>query len=259
MKGLELYREWAPADDIWSPWVKAPLFAEITTSNETVSVAWENADPGATGTIDQTAVIVDLPDTQSIEMGFALASKGFRPVPLYNTTTGAGIDIKSATAALIDMTAIKERLALPLAPVVKKRISSKAPPVFLLDRRRLKGEKAPEPGKYDNRWMVFPQDFPSARFLQERGIRRVVVIQPDDTPQDDLGHVLLRWQEGGLGIFLQQPGRFSEPNAITVKRPRRFRWVWYRLLAMMGLRKNAAGGFGSVIPIPGEGGGSGFA
>lgn len=259
MKGLELYREWAPNDDVWSPWVKAPLFAEIAGTNDRDAIAWENVDPGAIGNVEQTAVIVDLPDVQSLEVGFALAAKGFRPVPLYNTTTGAGIGVKNAPSAVIDMMRLRESLAMPLPPLLRRRISSGAPPVFLLDRRRLKGEKDPEPGKYDNRWMVFPQDFPSARFLRERGIRRAVIIQTDDAPQDDLGHVLLRWQEGGIEILLQEPGRFAEPRPIQVKRPRRFRWMWYRLLAMMGLRTNAAGGFGSVIPIPGEGGGSGFA
>ncbi len=31
----------------------------------------------------------------------------------------------------------------------------------------------------------------------------------------------------------------------------------YRALALMGLRRNSAGGFGSIVPIPGEGGGFG--
>ncbi|MEK6372095.1 MAG: hypothetical protein AABO58_05315 [Acidobacteriota bacterium] len=259
MKGLELYRQWAPPDDVWSPWVKAPLFAEITAAADRDAVSGQNVDPGMIGDMEHTVVIVDMPGAESLDLGFALAAKGFRPVPLYNTTSGAAIGVKSAPSAVIDMTSLKERLAIPLSPAVRERISRGAPPVFLLDRRRLNPEKQPEPGKYDNRWMVFPQDFPSAPFLRERGIRRVVLIQPDDSqPQDDLTHVLLRWQESGIEVFLQQPGRFAEPLASKVKRPRMFRSVFYRALAMMGLRKNAAGGFGSVIPMPGEGSGGGF-
>ncbi len=35
------------------------------------------------------------------------------------------------------------------------------------------------------------------------------------------------------------------------------RWAVYRALALMGLRRNSAGGFGSVILLPGQGGGFG--
>ena len=42
-----------------------------------------------------------------------------------------------------------------------------APPAFLLDSDRMKAP-APDPGRFDNRWLVFPQDFPSAAFLRSR-------------------------------------------------------------------------------------------
>ena len=69
----------------------------------------------------------------------------------------------------------------------------------------------PGPGTFDNRWVVFPQDFPSAAFLRSRGVAEVLLIQAGAQPQEDLAHVLLRWQQGG---------------------PR-----------------NNAGGFGAVIPV----------
>jgi hypothetical protein len=40
---------------------------------------------------------------------------------------------------------------------------------------------------FDNQWMVFPQDFPSARFLVERKIKRVTLVQAEKTqPSEDL-------------------------------------------------------------------------
>jgi hypothetical protein len=44
---------------------------------------------------------------------------------------------------------------------------------------------------------------------------------------------------------------------LRVNRPSNFKTLWYRALAMMGLRRNSAGGFGSVIPELASGGGFG--
>jgi hypothetical protein len=45
---------------------------------------------------------------------------------------------------------------------------------------------------------------------------------------------------------------------VTVAKPKRFRSIWYRLLAIAGLRRNSAGGFGSVVPQPSSSGGGGY-
>jgi hypothetical protein len=102
---------------------------------------------------------------------------------------------------------------------------------------------------FDNRWMVFPQDFPSARFLVERKIKRVTLVQAEKTqPSEDLSHVLLRWQEAGIEILAKTKGDVGAPSGITVSRPSRFKASWYRALAIMGLRRSSVGGFGSFIP-----------
>ena len=74
-----------------------------------------------------------------------------------------------------------------------------APPAFLLDSRRFPRGKAASPGQFDNRWMVFPQDFPSGKLLLSRGLRRAVVVR-EGPLMDDLAHVLRRWQEAGVRI-----------------------------------------------------------
>jgi hypothetical protein len=97
--------------------------------------------------------------------------------------------------------------------------------------------------------MVFPQDFPSARFLVERKIKRVTLVQAEKTqPSEDLSHVLLRWQEAGIEILAKTNGDVGAPSGITVSRPSRFKASWYRALAIMGLRRSGVGGFGSFIP-----------
>jgi len=45
------------------------------------------------------------------------------------------------------------------------------------------------------------------------------------------------------------------PRPAEIQEPSRFRSTIYRVLAMVGLRRNRAGGFGDIVPIPGQGGG----
>ena len=124
-----------------------------------------------------------------------------------------------------------------------------APPAFLLDSMRLSGTKPVDVGMFDNRWMVFPQDFPSASFLLSHGIQRVFLVQKDRVePQDDLAHSLLRWQEGGIAVLSKNLTDGTPFSQITVKRPSRYKAIWYRALAQVGLRRSSAGGFGSYIP-----------
>ena len=101
--------------------------------------------------------------------GFELAKDGYRPVPLYNTTSGRQQRVPPNNCVLTDVSVLVQMLCVPLPDHVRNTIVGDNPPAFLLDSRRLRGEKAPAPGVYDNRWMVFPQDFPSAKFLQARG------------------------------------------------------------------------------------------
>jgi hypothetical protein len=109
---------------------------------------------------------------------------------------------------------------------------------------------------FDNRWTVFPQDFPSARFLLERGIKRVVLVHANANaqPQEDLAHVLLRWQEAGLEIFGKTQADKELPVKITVTRPSRFRFVWYRALVLLGFRRSSVGGFGAFLAQSSGGG-----
>jgi hypothetical protein len=43
-----------------------------------------------------------------------------------------------------------------------------------------------------------------------------------------------------------------------VQRPSSFRNLAYRAFALFGLKRNSAGGFGSIIPVVSAGGGGGF-
>lgn len=255
MKPSEIYKLWAPEDSIWSDWAKPVLFTDqIYRNNEpaqithppAVNTAWAPApDSGS-------AIVLDLPGAGAVWFGMALSQRGFRPVPLYNGVRGPD------TWSLVDVDPIILALHQAEAALSALRLPKDAPPVFLLDSQRLAGGSEAGPGRFDNRWWVFPQDFPSANLLLSRGIRSVVLGRhASQDPQKDLAHVLLRWQEAGIGILACDVNAGLQPQPIQVSRPANFRALWYRALVLAGLRRNSAGGFGAIIPVPGSGGGYG--
>jgi len=252
MNSTELYTLWAPDACIWSRWAKPVLFADRPLE----ATFWGHPDwrgmnvnwsPGAAS---GSAIILDLPEDEAVRLGMALALRGFRPVPLYNGASGS--------AAVVNVNRIIGALHETAEELAKLPIPETAPPVFLLDANRSGGGAFVSPGRFDNRWAVFPQDFPSANFLLARGIRSVVLGQvTSGGPQRDLAHVLLRWQEAGIQILACDVQREAPPSPIRVTRPGNFRMLWYRAMVIAGLRRNSAGGFGAIIPEPSQSSGFG--
>ena len=190
----------------------------------------------------RTAAIVDLPGAESVRAGLELARRGYRPVPLFNTSVGPSPVIDAGAIASALMAGAEELRDISLPP--------DAPPAFLLDSDRTRPSVTPAPGRYDNRWIVFPQDFPSSNYLQASGIGEVLVIQREAAaPADDLAHVLLRWQQAGIQISATDPAARGRPRSLTISTPSRFRRAWYRVMAVAGFRRNDAGGFGAMIPL----------
>jgi hypothetical protein len=253
----EIYLAWAPPASIWSPWVIPVPFAQID---------WVVLDaPQELGTLTglaggltptpDLAVILDLPGDQAFRLSLALASRGFRPVPLIDGSPGPqslsifpGRNVpRPAGPAVIavDMRQTLRWLYIGAVQLTSLNISANASPVFLLDALRTGSMRNLGPEVFDNRWKTFPQDFPSAKFLLEQGIRRIILIQDSVAqPAEDLAHVLLRWQEDGLQIFAASAVAVA-PTLITISRPSQFRALWYRALALFGLRRAPAGGFGA--------------
>lgn len=260
MTGKELFEIWAPRESIWSPWVSPVLFAQIECREAALA-----ADPFGPAPIwhesaasPDTAVIVDLPGAGSIRLAISLAEHGYRPVPVINASPGPFVPNSTLipqSMVTLDMNSLVKEICIGTRRLQRLSLPPDAPPVFILDALRLKGTKPPSDYMFDNRWRVFPQDFPSARFFAEQKIKRVTLVQPEKTaPLEDLSHVLLRWQEAGIEILSKAVEDPGPPSAITVSRPSRFRALWYRALAIMGLRRNNVGGFGSLVPASGGAG-----
>lgn len=258
MNPSELYKLWAPEDSIWSNWAKPVLFADSTfvgsepaqtTEWQSSNIAWAPAPESG------TAIVLDLPGAHPVWYGMALSQRGYRPVPLYNGVVGPSL---SAPSALVNAYGILNALHAVGESLATLRLPAEAPPVFLLDENRFAGGSFADPGRFDNRWWVFPQDFPSANLLLSRGIRSAVLGQDRAAgPQRDLAHVLLRWQEAGIQILTCDVNGQAQPTPLQVQRPNNFRALWYQALVLAGLRRNSAGGFGAVVPQPSSGGGFG--
>lgn len=253
MRREMIYETWVPQGGLWSLWARPVLFAQMpealpeptqrTGWIETVASADVAPLPGADAF---AALIVDLPGDESVTTGLALAAKGFRPVPMYNGCTG--------THEVVDQRAIMDALCLSAGYLASLTIAADAAPAFLLDARRMTPRKPLQPGAFDNRWRVFPQDFPAARLLIAHGYRRAIVLQhAGGPPQEDLADVLRGWQDAGVAIGVKDVDHGTPPMPAIVRRPRWYRAIRYRALAALGLRRSPRGGFGYIIPEPGHG------
>ena len=202
------------------------------------------------------ALVVDLPGENAIYFGLELLKLGFRPVPVIDGSPGpvdielaAGLNqarVSSRPAITVDMSGLLRALCHAAGQLRSTDLAKEAPPAFLLDSKRMETVTTELESAYDNRWMAFPQDFPAGRFLVDHGIRKIVMVHDrfSKQPQDDLAHVLLRWQEKGIVIESKSTRTREDPVPIEVFRPDRYRAAWYRAIAALRLRRHDAGGFG---------------
>jgi hypothetical protein len=243
MTPADAYALWAPDESPWSAWAKPVLFTalgRVTPPTEWLlpqDLAWA---PTASA---RTAIVVDLPGAEAVWTGLALAGQGYRPVPLFNGCLAPAmlVDVAPTAAALLAGCAVLRELTVPRA----------APPAFLLDSRRRENAQRARPGEFDNRWAVVPQDMPSGNCLRTAGITAVGVRAA--RIQDDLTHILCRYQQAGLRL-LHGTDDLSAAQPLTVEPPSRFRSLWYCIGVFAGLRRNSAGGFGAVVPQPSSAG-----
>lgn len=271
LEAARLFQLWAPPEVVWSRWVKPVIFAQeviptmggaslTTPSPKRIGIAgrWPEEDaPAYRGAafwanyvdnlpLDQsTALVVDVPGADAVTIGLRLATRGMRPAPIFNTCNGP--------AAVVKIDAIIERLAQGATMLPQMPLPVNAPPAFLIDSKRNHTSIPPEPGDFDNRWMVFPYDFPSATFLAAQGIKTVILLY--DTQAEDLSHVLKRWHDAGLTVVTQRwttPGPLQPYHAF---RPPYFRQLWYAFLITLAhnLRYSNVGGFGAMWPHPTQG------
>jgi hypothetical protein len=248
----QVYQAWAPADSIWSRWVKPVLFAHLNATHSLHDGLPVNpfGDTSWVPAADQgNALVVDLPGAASIVFGLSTIQSGYRPVPLFNSVPAPFGS--SGRGVVVDMSDMMPLLVQGASQLNESALPADAPPAFLLDSRRRGEPTLLSPLMFDNRSISLPTDFPSANFLLANQIQRILVVQAQaNHPQNDLAHTLRRWQDAGIKIFVDAITDPKAPMPITIDRPPWFRHIWYGLLARFGLRRNPLGGFGGFIPEP---------
>ncbi len=209
----DIYSVWAPPGCDWVDWVRPVPFVEMERYTKDYRIA-ATVLPVVSFLKENTgdsAILVDLPGADGVTMGMALAKQGFRPIPIYNGTleqpgARAMVDNQSAAIALKRATPLLASLSLP----------QDAPPAFLTDRNRLQQFQLME-SLYDNSWDVFPQDLPSARYLLDKGIRKIIILSKSVAP--DLKKVLYAHQKKGLEIY--RTNGYEVPKKVRLRKPRR--------------------------------------
>lgn len=142
----EIFDAWAPEGVEWSAWAKPVLFAQWpdTVTPPATTPEWPQPNylwlPQAGG---RTAIVIDLPAVESVRTGIVFARRGYRPVPLFNTSHGPSPVVEIAPLVLELGRGARLLQTIPLA--------ANAPPVFLVDANRMQPAAPVSPGKFDNR------------------------------------------------------------------------------------------------------------
>jgi hypothetical protein len=260
MNKEEIFSVWAPEGSPWSNWAKPVLFAHMDAALAVVTQAESAVDVSSFPPADgKTVMVLDLPGAEGVQVGMALAQRGFRPVPLYNAVPMPTIFPFEEPITVIPMAAVDVRPILNALKTEAERLGQQhlpfnAPPVFLLDVNRRSACRSMTPGHFDNRSVCFTTDFPSANFLHAQGIERVVLVQRDRIePMSDLAHALRRWQDGGLVMERMRIDAAATPERFEVRKPWWFGMMFQRALMAFGLRRASGGGFGAWVPTPSSG------
>ena len=250
MDNIKIFKIWAPDNIFWTQWAKPVLFASKIPVEFPETISLNIPETSWLSSYQQnTALIIDLPEVTGIEESLALAKTGYRPVPLYNGVYG-----EKASIMTVDVRLLARALFSGAEILSSVYIRNDAPPVFMLDSRRMNGFRK-VPGQYDNRWCVFPQDMPSASVMINQGINRIIVRtekNPGQKIKEDLSHVLFRYQEAGIKIQ-HTYGNNEEPKNINISKPSHFKSLFNRFYMNFVLSRNSVGGFGALIPYHGDG------
>jgi hypothetical protein len=252
-----LFEIWAPSHGRWSPWAKPVLFAHLDAVAGLPAIDIpEIRLPSDRANAAGTAIVVDLPGLESIGLSLELARLGFRPVPLFNACPAPPGFLGEVVPELVPATLLLPALVQAADRLKSIDLPEDSAPAFLLDANRLAEGKPLARGSFDNRWVVFATDLPSARFLVQHQITSVELIHRG-VPGDDVLDVLRDWNRAGIPLWhtdLDHPGP-AHPLALPT--------AWFlglsrfarRLLALFSLRSNPGGGYGGIVPESGLSGG----
>ncbi|MEW6741604.1 MAG: hypothetical protein AB1486_02500 [Planctomycetota bacterium] len=195
----------------------------------------------------ETLVLVDLPGPRVVSVGYHLAvTGGFQPVCTFDNwphTLGV-VRSEKILGALLYFAAGMSK--------VWEKLPRSAPPMWLLDADRLRGQKPP-PGRFDNRYFIEDRLLPGPALLSTAGIRRVIYVSAGlpASVSLDLWQYLSVLVRSGIQVatvstatveaWSQSVPYVAEPESKTT--------LW-----SMHVTRSSAGGFGGFVPTPSSGG-----
>jgi hypothetical protein len=142
----------------------------------------------------ETAIIVDLPGKEAIALGAGLADSAHLITTFDNYPHPLGVTPSHETLAAMLYYAGEIEAKQAAAP-------GDAPPVFLLDSKRLENYASADT-QFDNRYLA---KVPSAQMFQELGIKNVLYVTPDRARQqelDDLNEDFVEYQSKGINVAM---------------------------------------------------------
>ena len=195
MRGKEIYKIYAPNGAKWIDWVRPVPFVAIDTYNRKPIANFLDREAMFLKKYQQdTAIFIDLPGKESIELGIGLAHMGYRPIPVFN-----GTDEQQGSQATTNTYLIESYLINGSQKLKNIELKNDANPVFLLDSHRTNRYRAKE-SIFDNSWDLYKQDIPSAEYFKQNGITKIIVV--GETIQRDLKKIFLKFQEKGIDIYI---------------------------------------------------------
>ena len=215
MRGKEIYKIYAPNGAKWTDWVRPVPFVAIDTYNRKPIADWMERKAMFLKNYQQdTAIFVDLPGKESIELSIDLAYKGYRPIPIFN-----GTDEQPGSQATTNTYLIESCLINGSEKLKNIKLDNNANPAFLLDSYRTNRYRAKE-SIFDNSWDLYKQDIPSAEYLKQNGITKIIIV--GDAIQRDLKKIFLKFQEKGIDIYLTDGYTFPQKVKLTKTIKERF-------------------------------------
>ena len=215
MRGKEIYKIYAPNGAKWTDWVRPVPFVAIDTYNRKPIADWMERKAMFLKNYQQdTAIFVDLPGKESIELSIDLAYKGYRPIPIFN-----GTDEQPGSQATTNTYLIESCLINGSEKLKNIKLDNNANPAFLLDSYRTNRYRAKE-STFDNSWDLYKQDIPSAEYFKQNGITKIIIV--GDAIQRDLKKIFLKFQEKGIDIYLTDGYTFPQKVKLTKTIKERF-------------------------------------
>ena len=209
MNGKEIYKIYAPESVKWTEWVRPVPFVAIDSNNRHLVDNWVNRKIVFIDNYENnTAIFIDLPGKESIELGISLAQIGYRPIPVFN-----GTNPQKNITSILDNSHLESALINGAIKLKNINLAPNANPVFLLDSYRTNRYREKE-SIFDNSWDIYNQDVPTADYLKANGIDKIILVSND--VQHDLKKIFLKFQENGIKFYLTNG--YSEAKEITLRK-----------------------------------------